>query len=346
MEYEDSPSKYVTLYNYKEPLMKFESGHGFQGVLLYDEQGETVQCHICGKWFKLLHAHVRWSHQMSSDNYKDMVGLRRNAALMSEATREKFIAHGKAQAKHLQPLNGVRVYTPEMKAKAIETMKRNVRQSQNERGTCPEQLVDRLRKKYFELGRTPRREEIGIHRVTINRVWGSMENLCKAAGIAYREPSRTISQGHDNVYQRHVERVRLFFDVNKRFPMWQEDVGYNNFKFRYLKGEKLKEFQTEVLHGDGKVRRSMEDYMWQKDGIMILMKAFVETHNRLPTRSDVKRKLLPKHDILNKHFGGFDKAVEYLKNEIGYKTKHHVKPEEIVVKKVPKESPYFVAKHV
>lgn len=36
VEYEEAPSGYVKLYNYKEPFMKFNGGHGYQGVLLVD----------------------------------------------------------------------------------------------------------------------------------------------------------------------------------------------------------------------------------------------------------------------------------------------------------------------
>lgn len=48
MEYEDSPSGFVTLYNYKEPFMKYEEGYGLKGVLLFDGKTGRVQCHMCG----------------------------------------------------------------------------------------------------------------------------------------------------------------------------------------------------------------------------------------------------------------------------------------------------------
>lgn len=54
LEYEEAPSGFVTLYNYKEPFMKFKEGYGFQGVLLFDGTSDKIQCHFCGNWYDAL----------------------------------------------------------------------------------------------------------------------------------------------------------------------------------------------------------------------------------------------------------------------------------------------------
>ena len=60
--------------------------HGEIGVLA--EDGERVQCHICGKWFKFLDPHLRKAHVVSSADYKSTFGLNRTQALIGSALRE------------------------------------------------------------------------------------------------------------------------------------------------------------------------------------------------------------------------------------------------------------------
>ena len=58
-EYEEAPSGYIWLQNAKEPLMRFEEGFGYQGVLALDGDKDVVQCHYCGKWFGTLGPHLK-----------------------------------------------------------------------------------------------------------------------------------------------------------------------------------------------------------------------------------------------------------------------------------------------
>ena len=92
------------LYKAHEPFMDVSDGVGFLGVVQYRETDDTVQCHICAKWFKALGAHIK-GHGMSADEYREKYGLNFNlalcgteiAAMRRANVTEKFIWHTKAR---------------------------------------------------------------------------------------------------------------------------------------------------------------------------------------------------------------------------------------------------------
>lgn len=55
--------------------------HGGIGILADD--GEKVQCHICGKWFRCLGMHVNRKHELNGEEYKERFGLNRTQSLSS-----------------------------------------------------------------------------------------------------------------------------------------------------------------------------------------------------------------------------------------------------------------------
>jgi len=58
---------------------------GTLGVLAAD--GDRVQCHCCGRWFKFLAAHVVQRHRLLADEYRAIFGLMRRTGLVGAATR-------------------------------------------------------------------------------------------------------------------------------------------------------------------------------------------------------------------------------------------------------------------
>ena len=63
--------------------MDVRSGHGYQGVVLYDDVSDRVQCHVCGKFYQNVGSHANKKHQMSADDYKIKFGLTLRTALCS-----------------------------------------------------------------------------------------------------------------------------------------------------------------------------------------------------------------------------------------------------------------------
>lgn len=64
------------------PIQWPEYVHGERGSLATD--GERVQCHWCGKWYKRLIGHLKPAHGISAREYKEHYGLNRGTPL--EAT--------------------------------------------------------------------------------------------------------------------------------------------------------------------------------------------------------------------------------------------------------------------
>ena len=148
LEYDEAPSGYIMLYNYKEPLMQFDGGYGFTGVLAHDPKRDLIQCHLCGNWFERLSNHLMKEHNMRCNQYKDYVGLNQKTALINESLRKKLIEHGQ---KNIVGQKNFKKNTykrsEETKKKISITRAKNVAEMQNINGTCPMQLIDRLKKK-------------------------------------------------------------------------------------------------------------------------------------------------------------------------------------------------------
>lgn len=185
MEYADAPSGYVKLYNYKEPFMEYSGGFGYQGVLLFDGETDKVQCHECGNWVLNLPSHLWHEHRMKANLYKQRVGLSPTTSLVNEKIREKLIERGMAAQKNL--IRGMGTFSKEkrqaIRAATIKAM--NSLEYKNSVGTCPLQLLTRLKQQAQDLGRTPRAEEVGSY-ATYVKIFGSFKNACDRAGLKPR----------------------------------------------------------------------------------------------------------------------------------------------------------------
>ena len=58
------------LYKVHEPFMDVTSGFGHLGVVMYDDENDSIQCHICGVWVKMLAQHARMAHGIKSEQYR------------------------------------------------------------------------------------------------------------------------------------------------------------------------------------------------------------------------------------------------------------------------------------
>ncbi len=64
--------------------------YGTIGILTYDAIEDKVQCHICGRWFRGLNAHIWQGHRWTMDDYREEYGLNRNQSLICEGTKRKI----------------------------------------------------------------------------------------------------------------------------------------------------------------------------------------------------------------------------------------------------------------
>lgn len=63
--------------------------HAPLGVLVRDPDSARVCCHLCGRWFTLLGAHVR-VHGHTPDTYRELVGLCRTRALAATTLSDRL----------------------------------------------------------------------------------------------------------------------------------------------------------------------------------------------------------------------------------------------------------------
>lgn len=308
MEYEEAPSGYVTLYNYKEPFMKFQEGTGYLGVLLFDGETDKVQCHFCGTWHTELGNHLHREHNMTAKAYKEKTGLRQSTALIGEILRAKLIASG--LTKRLQNIRpGYGPMSQEQKDKIATTLRANAIESQNERNTCDDQLPTRLRKIYDKLGRTPsqRLGEIPFYETLMKR-YGSMKRACELAEIPYREHGTHINNTKE--YTREICKAwsKEFIIREKRLPRitdYQKDkkTGIYINILKYGKTKLFREIYAELRKPKEQKQRE------QKDELIKELQIFKEINGRKPSYSDAKRKLIPSLQKYIYHFKSWQNAL-------------------------------------
>lgn len=67
--------------------------YGELGIL--NDDGQRVECHCCGEWFRGLAAHIVHRHNLLADEYKAIFGLNKGQGLTSAATHEKISINAK-----------------------------------------------------------------------------------------------------------------------------------------------------------------------------------------------------------------------------------------------------------
>jgi predicted transcriptional regulator len=61
------------------------------GGMRFSDDGEHVQCHVCGKWMASLNSHLR-THVMDKHAYKETYEIGRGESLLPPAVQERYRA--------------------------------------------------------------------------------------------------------------------------------------------------------------------------------------------------------------------------------------------------------------
>ena len=177
--YEQIGENIIALQKLEPPFMKVKKGYGFQGVVLYDQEDDRVQCHICGLWFKHLLSHIK-IHKLVSKEYKDRFGLYRKEPLMSLGLRKVFIEQGKKNYNEGKvPLGNI---NRKERGKDKEWRERKngsrVMAWKNRYGTCDAQLCFRVKTLADKLRHFPKEKECSFSS-SIRRRFGKWSNFFK-----------------------------------------------------------------------------------------------------------------------------------------------------------------------
>ncbi len=305
VEYDEAPSGHVTFYNYKEPLMKFSDGHGYVGALLFDGYSGKVQCHLCGEWFEALSGnHLAREHSMDAEQYKKVVGLNKGSALVSEKYRASLIARGlESRKKNLVNQTG-RKRSAATRARISETLKENRDEQKNIRGTCPEQLIDRLVALYRKHNRTPTTKEITFIEA-LEATYGSLKEACMVAGIPYRNPGETL-RTTKYTPDYCINFTRDFYDKEGKLPLAKDMPEILRQKY---KSYGIAKIQRLALSMDGRYRRTEKRFRYTKDDLINFLRAFDKINGRKPSHSDCKRGILPHQSRYVHNFGSWKNAL-------------------------------------
>lgn len=222
--------------NYKLPVRKVEKGFGYYGVLMYSRSLDRIQCHVCGEWFRALYGGYKGhlnTHKMEKSDYLEEFGLNRNTKLICEGLREKMIKNYERRYKtgEMKKYEKNLEAFQETKYKRTMTGKRIRLEARNERGNCPDQLLDKI-KKTAEANNgvvsQPKMHEIfgSSFGETIKQTFGSWENAVHLTGYL------TGKERPDGTYSdiELLAFLKNFYDEHKRTP-----VG-SDFRRGYLPG--------------------------------------------------------------------------------------------------------------
>jgi len=199
------------------------------GVVLTSVDGEKIQCHICGELFIDLSFHIFKKHNLKVDEYKESFGIAKETGLISEEeknrrkkktmawlsnmTKDQMIEYRKKLSE--MGKKGSTIRKPGQPKEALE--------SKNKKGTCPDQLLSKIKDVAEKLEHTPTLTELiretgsqELKRLIFN-MFGSYSNALRLLKFI---PERVISPGFKRKYSNEelLEYLRIFVEDNGRLP--------------------------------------------------------------------------------------------------------------------------------
>jgi hypothetical protein len=196
--------EWYTFSNYKQPLKKLrkEDGYGFYGVLLITLDGERIQCHICGKNFQHLGTHVTSKHKIKAKEYKATFELSYRSALVSESMRQRLKEQGSQVYNSLSPNERKKFRENAKKGREnrgnFQPTERL--ESKNKKGTCPDQLLQKIQDVADDLGHVPSLKDFVKHCGTqrykhlIFKTFGSWSRALEIMNLQQKQPQYGYSK--------------------------------------------------------------------------------------------------------------------------------------------------------
>lgn len=201
---------------YKEPLATVEDGFGYWGALGTTEDGELLQCHVCGKMFVNLGVHAVQMHGLNKQDYRTKFKLAKETPLISPKLRERLIEASQN-------------VSAEVKLQRLLTLKKGREMSKshhwqksleqkNREGTCPDQLIQKIQDLAALKGSAPSLVEFKGHYSglvgIVQTTFGSWNNAVTIAGL------ETSRGGRKPQYSKPIliDMLKTFREQNNRRP--------------------------------------------------------------------------------------------------------------------------------
>ncbi len=217
VDYAESPTGKAYIGVAKRPLMRAaDNGHGYQGVLLQDNERKLVQCASCGGWYKHISGmHLKSCSGMNHIEYKTKYGLPRTTGLVSDAMSEQYTK---------QLLTGIKpgFHTANKKYSAAGAGHRNygkTMEAYNRQGTCPLQVEAKIvdfinRNKEF-----PRSGNKGrLLAQLVSKRYGTFRDAMINYGLPYPVSYGALTK---YVFPNSKELLVDYRDINQRDQLYQ-----------------------------------------------------------------------------------------------------------------------------
>lgn len=214
----------VDIEPYKTPLLPIENGYGYHGVLTMNKEHTHLQCGYCGYFYRSLGKHLSSVHGISSDGYREEMGLARRTPLTSPVTTENMRATALNAPRALKEKR-LRIFKSFRGKKGGRQPYQSL-ETKNKRGRCPDQLIDKIRGLAKELGRAPTKRQF-IDRYgnadwySAYRTFNGWNNAIKVAGF---EPHMSGSANPTYTEESVLELIQTFLEVEGR-PFRASDMG-------------------------------------------------------------------------------------------------------------------------
>lgn len=212
---------------YKEPMTEIPEGEGFgfKGAIMQTTDGEKILCNECGGLYTNLGAHVFNVHRMRGIEYKEKFGLAYQTTLLSDTFRTHLknttlrwlasLSEEEKQEIRDKGREGLRLRKPGQPKQTLET--------KNKRGTCPDQLLDKIKEVTEQLGRTPSKMEFiqtlgtSRHVHKIYETFGSWTNALNKLGMEPRKVTHSRG-GRRYADDELLEYLAIFSQENNKIP--------------------------------------------------------------------------------------------------------------------------------
>ncbi len=227
---------YLTIKHYKEPLKAIprSEGFGYYGTIMGSLDGKYIQCHVCGNLYGAVHSHARMAHKLSDKEYRDRFLLSGSTALVSEHERqtrkERTLQWLKGMTKSQREAHIAKTRRNFVKwrrtvgvaeLKEIMTHKHKL-ETKNKRGTCPDQLLQKILEVSKRVGHAPSLREFIIetggtrYKHLVFATFGSWKKALSMLDM-------TTRQGGSKEKPRYtreglLEQLVLFAQENRTIP--------------------------------------------------------------------------------------------------------------------------------
>lgn len=254
------PNTEPVINGYKEPLRPVVGGYGYIGTIAYDKTEQYTQCHICGYFYRHLGKHVRQAHDVGSNEYKEAFQLEKSTSLLATNTRTNYIQKwidmsDEEREEMLQRLK--KSYEENKFSGKIRGGRPHRLEYYNKKGSCPDQIIDKILVLSKEIERAPTLDEFqkrwgGSHYGKAARLhFGTWREAIRQAGLTPANRLGKIWYSNEQL----LNAIISFKESNGREPYYSDVraglVLASDWVFRERFGSWTRAKELALLRDDG-----------------------------------------------------------------------------------------------